>query len=296
MEKNKKIEQGIISSHPCLSEKAHGKFARVHLPVAPACNIQCGYCIRKFDCVNESRPGVASRILSPAQGLERVRVLLDRNEHVKVIGIAGPGDPLANDATFETLDSIHEEFPEIILCLSTNGLLLPDRIDDLARCGVKTLTITINSLSSAPAENIYSHVVYKGRLLNGNEAAECLLHNQWNGLFKAVQAGLIIKINTIYIPGINDEDIPQVAFHAGNIGAHTMNIMPLIPQARFKDIERPSCGALAKMRNKCKVFLSQMKHCTQCRSDAFGLLGEDRDMELEVLNSRIGEDYCDNVF
>jgi nitrogen fixation protein NifB len=288
-------ERSILASHPCFSKEAHGKFARVHLPVAPACNIQCGYCIRKFDCVNESRPGVASRILSPSDALERVRILLERNDYINVIGIAGPGDPLANEATFETLNALHREFPDITLCLSTNGLLLPDRMDDLLRCGVKTLTITINSLSRAPAEKIYSHVVYKNQFLKGRTAAECLIHNQWNGLFKAVQAGLVIKINTICMPGINDEEIPLIATHAGNIGAHTMNIMPLIPQGKFKDIERPSCGTLTKLRETCGVFVSQMTHCTQCRSDAFGLLGEDRDMELEVLNSRIGEDYCDNV-
>ena len=27
------------------------------------CNIQCNYCDRKFDCTNESRPGVTSGVL-----------------------------------------------------------------------------------------------------------------------------------------------------------------------------------------------------------------------------------------
>jgi hypothetical protein len=39
-----------------------------------------------------------------------------------------------------------------------------------------------------------------------------------------------------------------------------------------------------------------MTHCRQCRADACGTLGEDRDMELEVLNAKIGEDYCDAVY
>ncbi|MDT3428316.1 MoaA/NifB/PqqE/SkfB family radical SAM enzyme, partial [Paenibacillus forsythiae] len=33
-----------ISRHPCYSEEAHRFFARMHIPVAPACNIQCNYC------------------------------------------------------------------------------------------------------------------------------------------------------------------------------------------------------------------------------------------------------------
>ncbi len=49
-----------ITRHPCFNESAKGTCGRVHLPVAPECNIKCNYCNRKYDCVNESRPGVTS--------------------------------------------------------------------------------------------------------------------------------------------------------------------------------------------------------------------------------------------
>ncbi|WP_227625365.1 hypothetical protein [Geofilum rubicundum] len=55
------------AAHPCFDEKARHAHARVHLPVAPNCNIQCNYCNRQFDCVNESRPGVTSTLLKPFQ-------------------------------------------------------------------------------------------------------------------------------------------------------------------------------------------------------------------------------------
>ena len=58
-------ERLVMANHPCFSQEAHKRSGRIHLPVAPECNIQCGYCVRKFDCVNESRPGVASTILTP---------------------------------------------------------------------------------------------------------------------------------------------------------------------------------------------------------------------------------------
>ena len=62
-----------ISEHPCYSEKACHAFGRCHLPVAPKCNIQCNYCVRDFDCVNESRPGVTSKVLSPEEELKALR-------------------------------------------------------------------------------------------------------------------------------------------------------------------------------------------------------------------------------
>jgi nitrogen fixation protein NifB len=120
------------SDHPCFGGD-HSKAGRIHLPVAPGCNIKCGFCERKFDCANESRPGVTSRVLTPEQAVERVRLVKLHMERqggaqLKVVGIAGPGDPLANPRTFETFRLVREAFPEMTLCLSTNGLLLPDNI------------------------------------------------------------------------------------------------------------------------------------------------------------------------
>lgn len=287
--------RNIIDSHPCFSKEAHHKFGRLHLPVAPACNIQCKYCIRKYDCANESRPGITSKVLTPAEAMERVRALVQRNENLSVIGIAGPGDPLANDATFETLGAINREFPDIILCVSTNGLYLTDRLDDLVKSGVKSLTITINAVMPETAEKIYSWVLYRGRRYTGRDAAERLLCNQWRGLRNAIDAGLIVKVNSVLIPGVNDTEIPLISWLAGGKGADIMNIIPLIPQAEFEHLQRPSREIVNKLRDECGRYISQMTHCRQCRADACGILGEDRDMELEVLHARIGEEYCEMV-
>lgn len=286
----------IIDSHPCFSKKAHYKFGRIHLPVAPACNIQCRYCIRKYDCVNESRPGITSKVLTPWEALERVRVLVERDYRLSVVGIAGPGDALANETTFETLRAINREFPELILCISTNGLYLSDRVEDLVKSGVRTLTVTINAVMPETAQKIYSWVLYKGYKYTGRDAAECLLCNQWRGLKNAIDAGLIVKINTVLIPGINETDIPLIAWLAGMKGAHLMNIIPLIPQGEFEHLQRPSREMINSMRDKCIQYIPQMTHCKQCRADACGILGSDRDMELEMLYARIGEEYCEMIF
>jgi len=288
-------ERDIKKTHPCFSKEAHHKFGRIHLPVAPACNIQCRYCIRKYDCANESRPGITSRVLSTSEAIERVRALVERNEKLTVVGIAGPGDPLANDATFETMAMIHREFPDLTLCVSTNGLCLPDRIEDLMRVGVRSVTITINALTHIVAEKVYSWVSYRGKNLSGRDAAEQIVINQQRGLINAIDAGFMVKVNTVYIPGVNDAEIPLIAWFAGLKGADIQNIIPLIPQAEFAGLQRPSNDMVTKLRSKCSPHIEQMTHCRQCRADACGALGEDKDMELEVLNARIGEEYCDMV-
>ncbi|HEY5974233.1 MAG TPA: radical SAM protein, partial [Geobacteraceae bacterium] len=123
----------VIQGHPCFGGNHH-KNGRMHLAVAPRCNIKCGYCTRKHDCANESRPGVTSRLLTPAEAIDTVRQVMASEllgPIIKVIGIAGPGDPLANEETFETFRMVGEEFPHLIKCMSTNGLLLPESFDRL---------------------------------------------------------------------------------------------------------------------------------------------------------------------
>lgn len=285
----------IIKTHPCFSREAHHKYGRIHLPVAPGCNIQCRYCIRKYDCANESRPGVSSRVLDVDEAVERVHVLAERDERIKVAGIAGPGDPLSNDATFEVMRGIYKKFPELILCISTNGLLLPDKLNELIEAGLRSLTITINAVNTETAAKIYSHAIYNNIIYKGADAADLLLGNQWLGLKKAVESGILVKVNTIYIPGINDSEIPEIARLTGKIGASIMNITSIIPQAEFKDLKGPDYEMMANMRKICSQHISQMSHCRQCRADALGALGEDRDMELEMLFAKIGDEYTEMV-
>lgn len=287
------ICKDIMKVHPCFSEEAHHLFGRVHLPVAPACNIQCRYCIRKFDCANESRPGITSRVLTPDEAMDRTRALIERSDKLSVVGIAGPGDPLVNAPTYVTLKQINWEYPDLTLCVSTNGLLLPDRLEQLLTSGVRSLTVTINAVTPETAENVYSWVIYQGRRYEGREAAKLLLTNQWQGLENAIDAGLITKVNSVFIPGVNDHEIPLIAERAGKLGADIMNILPLIPQADFAHLTRPTHAEITRLREQCRPFIKQMTHCKQCRADACGILGEDKDMELEVLMARIGEEYLD---
>jgi len=264
-----------IKDHPCFSEKACHKSGRAHLAVAPKCNIQCNYCVRDFDCVNESRPGVASEVLSPEEGLARVREILEKFPYVKVIGIAGPGEPLANPETLETMKLIHENYPHLILCISTNGLVLPDVIDELIKYDAYNLTVTLNAVDPEIGAKIYSHVTYKGKKYVGVEGAKLLLEQQLKGIQMAVERKMIVKINTVYIPGINDEHIPEIAKVVGGMGVYNFNIIPLIPQYKFADITPPTPAMKRAMHDRCAPYVKQMKHCQRCRADAVGKLGQD---------------------
>jgi len=265
-----------IQEHPCYSEKASHTFGRAHLPVAPKCNIQCNYCVRKFDCVNESRPGVTSEILNPTQALEKIRGIIRDYPYIKVVGIAGPGDPLANDETFETLRLIHEEFPDLILCISTNGLLLSEKIDLLEKYGVTNITVTMNALDPEVVAKIYQFINYHDHLYYSDKAmGELLVEKQLEGIKMAVERKMLVKVNTVYIPEINESQILEIAKKISSMGVYIHNIIPLIAQAKFAHLKPPTREEKLAMQEKCRPFVKQMSHCQRCRADAVGCLGKD---------------------
>lgn len=271
------------TDHPCFGGD-HSKAGRIHLPVAPGCNIKCGFCERKFDCANESRPGVTSRVLTPEQAVERVRLVkrhMDKQggPELKVVGIAGPGDPLANPRTFETFKLVREAFLGMTLCLSTNGLALPEKIEEIVAHDVHSLTVTVNALTPESGAEVYEWIKIGGKRMSGREAAAILLEQQFKGVKLAAAAGLLVKVNHVYIPEVNDHETLELAVLMRELGATMMNIIPMIPLGIFRDCRKPGGDEMEMVRNQAELILSQARHCKQCRADAAGVVGQDIDLE-----------------
>lgn len=270
----------VGSRHPCYDEEAHHYFARMHVAVAPACNIRCKYCNRKFDCVSESRPGVVSKVLRPEEACTKVEETLQTLPQLTVVGIAGPGDPLANpEATFKTFRLLNEQTPGLHLCLSTNGLRLAEFADEIAQAGIRHVTVTVNAVDPDIGQEIYDWVADKGKIYRGREAAELLIARQLEGIRAMSDRGIGCKINSVVIPGKNDSHLPEVSRKVKELGASTHNIMPLIisPGSPYEKegIREPAPLRVLEVQEQCAQELPIMRHCRQCRADAVGLLGED---------------------
>jgi nitrogenase cofactor biosynthesis protein NifB len=262
------------NTHPCFNYEAIG-YGRMHLPVAPKCNIQCNYCNRKFDCRNESRPGVSSEVLSPIKAFEKYKKVKEEMPYISVVGIAGPGDPLANyEETKETLRLIREYDKDVTFCLSTNGLKLTKYADELIELGVSHITVTINTIYEDIAAKIYRYINYNGKKYFGLEGGKMLLKKQWEAIDYLKDKDVITKVNIVHIKGINDNHIEEIVKKAKKRGVCITNIMPLIPikDTYFEKVPAASQKEINSIRHKCNEILPQMLHCNQCRADAVGTL------------------------
>jgi nitrogen fixation protein NifB len=276
-----------IEKHPCYSEEAHHHYARMHVAVAPACNIQCNYCNRKFDCANESRPGVVSELLTPEEAAHKVLVIAGKIPQMTVLGIAGPGDPLANPKqTFRTFQLIAEKAPDIKLCLSSNGLMLPEYVDEIKRLNIDHVTLTINMVDPEIGTRIYPWIRWHRKRITGIEASRILLERQMESLDALREADILCKVNSVMIPRINDQHLQEVDEVIRSKGAFLHNIMPLISAPEhgtyfgLNGQRGPTPKELKALQDSCSGNMKMMRHCRQCRADAVGLLGEDRSQEF----------------
>lgn len=265
------------TKHPCFNENAKSQFGRIHLPVAPKCNIQCNFCDRKYDCVNENRPGVTGTVLTPAQAITYLHKMVERIPNLSVVGIAGPGDPFANpEETMDTLRRVRADFPSMLLCVASNGLNVAPYVEEMVKLNVTHLTMTINAVDPDIGQVIYSWVRDGKKIYRGRAAAEVLLSRQMESLRLCRQKGLTAKINSILIPGVNDHHIADVARVVAEQGADLFNCIGMchVPNTPFAEIIPPGKEAVEAVRRQAECYLPQMRHCTRCRADAVGCLGQ----------------------
>lgn len=263
----------VANRHPCFGGGPGMNRGRVHLPVSPSCNIQCAFCNRTRN-TTEQRPGVTAQLLTPEQAADAVDRALELCPQITVAGIAGPGDTLATHHAIDAFRLIQQRHPELINCLSTNGLLLERYAQELIEAGVRTVTVTVNAVDPEILKHICLWVNCDGKRLEGAQGAAVLIEAQKRGIAKMASLGALIKINMVLVPGIHDGHVEEVARTVKALGAHFLNIIPLIPQYRLANVPEPTCEELYRARERAEQYLPVFRHCQRCRADACGIPGQ----------------------
>ncbi len=262
----------LQNSHPCFGGHKNN-VGRIHLPVSPGCNIACRFCDRVINDT-ENRPGVTSKVITPDESIDILEKALKLCPEITVAGIAGPGDTLASDYALETFKRIKERFPDLIKCMSTNGLLLYEKADKVIDVGIDSLTVTVNAVSPEIETKLNKYIIYHGKKYEGIKGAEILIENQLKGIKKVSDAGITIKVNTVLVPDINGEHIEEIAETVKQAGASIYNIIPLIPQFELADQKAPTCSQIDEARTKASKYIDVFRHCQHCRADAVGVPGK----------------------
>ena len=220
---------------------------------------------------------MTQHVYTPQEAAAFVHKVFDARQDISVVGIAGPGDPMCDaDKTLETFRLVKNDFPHVMLCLSSNGLAVPDYIDEIADLGITHVTITANAIDPEIAKNVYSMVRYEGNIYKGIDGARILLERQAESIRKLKEKNIIVKINTVVVPDVNMDHVPAIAKQAEAWGVDLMNCIAMIPvhDTAFENHRGPTSEEIDNMRQFIGHYVPQMTHCKRCRADAIGRLCE----------------------
>ncbi len=171
----------------------HGRIVNyLRVSVTERCNFRCQYCMpeKPFSWVPQEN------LLSFEDLFKFIKIAIDRG--VSKIRLTG-GEPLLRHDLDRFVKMIHDYKPDIDLALTTNGYLLADTAQALKDAGLRRINISLDSLKPAVAAQIAQKNVL-GKVLEGIE--------------KALEVGLGVKINMVPLKGINDEEILDILEYA----------------------------------------------------------------------------------
>lgn len=263
--------------HPCFSNSRDSLWHRIHLPVAAVCNVKCAFCSHSVgSACHTSKPGFSRQLMTPEVAVTTTRAEIEKNPLLRIVAISGPGEPLANPETFETLEMIRDQFEHIAMCISSNGTLLEKNVDWLKRINVQTVTVSMSTANIQTAAAIYEWARFGNQVLRNEKMGSRIIEAQLRGISNAAKAGIQVKVNSILIPSMNMQDIVPLAKVVAKAGAAIQNIVPLVPSDNLSHERPPTMKELLDTRELASKFIMQFSHCKQCRSDVVGIPGCDR--------------------
>lgn len=157
----------------------------LRISVTQRCNFRCRYCMptTPFNWTPKEN------LLSFEELFLFIKVAID--EGVKKIRITG-GEPLVRKDLDKFIGMISEYKPDIDLAITTNGFMLRHFAKRLKEAGLKRINMSLDTLDSKKAEFI---------------AQKGVLHEVLAGFDAALEAGLKVKLNTVALKGVNDDEI-----------------------------------------------------------------------------------------
>ncbi len=179
----------------------------LRISVTDRCDLRCQYCLPKGFC-NFSEP---ETWLSPAE-IERIVTCCSRMgvTHLRLTG----GEPLVRSnivdlaARLSAIPGIED------LSLSTNAVRLKELAEPLYRAGVRRINVSLDSLNPETYKTITGGGILQ-KVLDGLEAAK--------------MAGFApIKLNTVVMRGVNDEEVEDIFEFAVNHG-YALRLIETMP-------------------------------------------------------------------
>ena len=220
--KEEEDDDGGNNSNKALID-GFGRVARkLRLSVTDRCNMQCIYCMPrntdKNDKTGSSDESIAKKrwwlakdeVLSYEEFLRISRIMAQLGiEKIRITG----GEPLLRPGVEELVAGLSKIKGIRSISMTTNGLFLGEKADQLKKCGLQSVNISLDTFKAA-----------RFKAMCGIDG----LHKVLNSIYASENAGLKVKINTVVVRGWNDQEVIDFARFARETG-HVVRFIEFMP-------------------------------------------------------------------
>lgn len=162
----------------------------LRLSVTERCNLRCRYCMPETGICKKHH----EEMLTEEEMIQAVKAATFLG--IKKVRITG-GEPLVKKNILSICQKVAQTKGIEQVCITTNGVLLPQLAKPLKEAGVKRVNISFDTLD----EKKYSYLTRIGSF-----------EDAWKGLQAALDAGFEkVKLNAVLLGGFNDDEIPALA-------------------------------------------------------------------------------------
>lgn len=204
-----------VTTRPLIDSFAR-QISYVRLSVTDRCDLRCSY------CMPERMQFLPKNEVLSLEELHRLALAFVARG-VRKIRLTG-GEPLVRRDVMTLVERLGQEIGSGLdeLTLTTNGTQLSEHAQALADAGVRRINVSLDTLR----HDLFAQ-------LTRRDALSQVL----NGLDAAHKAGLQVKLNTVALKGLNEDEIPDLIAWAHGCGFDLtlIEVMPLgeVEEDRF---------------------------------------------------------------
>lgn len=244
----------------------------LRISVTDRCNFRCRYCMPP-----EGLPWLPRGIVLSYEEIDRlVGVLMALG--ITSLKLTG-GEPLVRRDLPVLVRKLRARGPELDISMTTNGYLLGQSAEDLADAGLDRVTVSCDSL----LQHRFAEITLRDAL-----------QRVMDGLVVAAEHGLRpIKINTVVMRGINEDEVIDFASLARSTGYEVRFIeyMPLDAQDRWSiDGVVPAAEIVGAIETVFPLVLSDATHTDAAQTYRFA---DGAPGSIGVIPS-VTEPFCDS--